>query len=1108
MLFVIGFVVPACGSTTNETIAKSIEPDEHAKVEKVPAGVVIQKIVMTPDRLQLSGAFDYRQVLITGQLVDGQTIDLTRIASLVKKPDFVHVTESKLVTIAGTGDGVITFNAMGQEIVLPVKAVDFEKSKTPDFVVDVQPVLSRLGCNQGTCHGSKDGKGGFKLSLRGYDAIYDYRGFTDDLSARRINRVAPDQSLMLLKASGAIPHVGGQLTQPGEAYYEIVRNWIADGVPFDQESPRVTAIEVFPKNPILPRANLRQQILVTARYSDGTSRDVTREAFVQSGNIEIIKEEEGGIVHVLRRGEAPVLVRYEGAYAATTLTVMGDRSGFVWKQPEIYNYIDEHVYNKLQRVKIQPSDVCTDDEFCRRVYVDIAGLPPTRQQLLSFRSDKRSSREKRSALVDDLVGNRDYVENWTNKWADMLQVNRKFLGEEGAIVLRNWIKQQVAENVPYDELARSILTATGSNFENPPAAYYKVLRDPVDIMENTTHLFLSVRFNCNKCHDHPFEKWTQDQYYNLAAYFAQVGRKEDTAFAGKKIGGTAVEGAKPLVEVIFDQGSGEVKHDRTGQVVQPSTPFEHDDVAVAGLTRRATLSHWMTSEKNQYFARSYVNRLWGYLFGTGIIDPIDDIRAGNPPTNPQLLDALEKDFIESGFDIQHMIKTICKSKSYQHSIKSNQWNEDDTINYSHAIPRRLPAEVLYDSIHAVTGTMLRINGLPVGFRAAELPDAGLKVPFLDDFGKPVRESVCECERSGEVLMKAVMKLVNGPTVDNAIANPGNALTKMVNEIKDDRELIVQLYQRILARDPSDSEVENAIRNGLMTPGEGYQKNLQRLDEYKKGIGGKQAAWEAGLLRQTSWSVNSPQDFKSDAGAVFELAKDQSVFVTGTNQKDTYRFAIVTDLSNITGIRLEAMNDGRLPAGGPGRAKNGNFVLNELKLFAAPKSSPDKKVAIKLMNATSTFNQDGWNVAGVVDGNLGTGWAVSPQFNKTNSAIFETASNVGFEKGTILSFELVQQFEANDHQLGKFRISLTDSPRPLQMKPIDQNLAKQLAVPVGKRDANQAKAVRDLFLKTDRYYQELEKEVALSKNELENKRLVGLQDLAWALINSPSFLFNR
>lgn len=1098
----------SCTSIGSLSAGRLCANENKEQQEKIPSGVQVLDVVVSPSNLELNGPFSYRQILITGKSTDGQTLDLTRIAETTSAPEFVEVSPAKFVSIKGDGQGEIRFKVLDREFSLPVVASGFAQKKTPSFINDVQPVLSRLGCNAGTCHGAKDGKGGFKLSLRGYDPIYDYRGFADDLSARRINRVAPDQSLMLLKASGSIPHVGGQLTKPGEPYYEIIRDWIASGVPFDLDAPRVKSIDIFPKNPILPRAELRQQITVKATYSDGTIRDVTREAFVESGNIEIIKEEKGGIVNVLRRGEAPVLVRYEGAYAATTLTVMGDRSGFVWKQPEEFNYIDTHVYNKLERMKIAPAELCTDDEFCRRLYLDVTGLPPTIDELMRFRNDNRPSQKKRADLVDELVGNRAYVEHWTNKWADMLQVNRKFLGEEGSIALRNWIKQQIALNMPYDEFAREILTASGSNFENPPASYYKVLRDPADIMENTTHLFLAVRFNCNKCHDHPFERWTQDQYYNLAAYFAHVGRKEDAAFAGKKIGGTAVEGAKPLVEVIFDRTSGQVTHERTGEVVQPATPYQHADPTPDGLTRRAQLAHWMTSSKNQYFAKSYVNRLWGYMFGKGIIDPIDDIRAGNPPTNPELLNALEKDFIDSGFDVQHMIRTICKSRTYQHSIKTNQWNEDDLINYSHAIPRRLPAEVLYDTIHAVTGSTLRINGVPVGFRAAELPDAGLTVPFLDDFGKPVRESVCECERSGDVLMKAVMKLVNGPTVDQAIANPSNAITQLANNVKDDQELIRRIYRRILNRDPSDQEIKDAIVNALQTPGSDYAENVRKLAEYEKQIAAKQKAWEGGLTRETVWHVGSPQDFKSNIGATFEKGNDQSVFVGGKNGHDNYQFNIVTDLKNITGIRLEAMNDKRLPAGGPGRAQNGNFVLNEFKMFVAPKDKPQERVEVKLAKATATFSQEGWAVGGAVDGNVGSGWAVSPQFNKTHTAVFETASDASFPAGVVVSFEMIQQFSDQTHQLGKFRISLTDSPRPIQGKPKDPDLAKLVSIPEDKRTDQQKQDLRNRYLATDRTYKELKRLVDLSKNELDNKRLVGVQDLTWALINSPSFLFNR
>jgi hypothetical protein len=446
---------------------------------------------------------------------------------------------------------------------------------------------------------------------------------------------------------------------------------------------------------------MTQQMRVLATYSDGTVRDVTLEAFIASGNTEVAEPDKLGLLTTIRRGESPILARYEGAYTATTLTVMGDRSGFEWKQQPVHNYVDELVDNKLRLIKALPSEPCTDAEFIRRVSLDLTGLPPTAEDIKAFLADARDTRVKRDELIDRLIGSADYIEHWTNKWGDMLQVNRKFLGEAGSAALRNWIKQAVASNMPYDKLVYTVLTGSGSTMENPPAAYYKVLRTPEETMENTTQLFLAVRFNCNKCHDHPFERWTQGQYFHLAAYFAQVGRKEDPASGGQKVGGTDVEAAVPLVEDIYDTGTGEVLHGGTGKPAEPSFPYSHGDLAPSAAARREQLARWITSKDNQYFAKSYVNRLWGYLFGVGIIEPIDDIRAGNPATNPELLDALSKDFVASGFNAQHILRTICKSRTYQHSVVTNKWNEDDTINYSHTIPRRLPAEALYDAIDAL-----------------------------------------------------------------------------------------------------------------------------------------------------------------------------------------------------------------------------------------------------------------------------------------------------------------------------------------------------------------------------------------------------------------------
>jgi hypothetical protein len=1106
---------------------------EDAPAESLPTGMSVVAIDARPAAVELKHKFDYRQLLIAGKLETGETVDLTRMAKPSQSGSAVTLSADGLVRAKADGSDKLTFSFAGQSVEIPVNVSGVEQPHPVSFVRDVQPVLSRMGCNAGTCHGSKEGKAGFKLSLRGYDALYDHRALTDDIGSRRFNRAAPDQSLMLLKATGSIPHVGGVRTNVGEPYYDLVRDWISQGVKLDQRAGRVAKIDVLPINPVVPLPGMKQQITVLATYPDGQVRDVTREAFIESGNIEIIEANTTGVLTTLRRGEAPVLVRYEGAYAATTIVCMGDRSGFAWEQKPQLNYIDELVDRKLQAVKIVASDLCSDEEFVRRVYLDLTGLTPTSTQVREFQADQRASRVKRDVLVDNLIGSREYVEHWTNKWADLLQVNRKFLGEEGAAALRNWIKERIAANQPYDQFAHEILTARGSNLENPPAAYWKIVRDPASLMENTTHLFLAVRFNCNKCHDHPFERWTQDQYYQLSQYFAQVGRKEMREFDGKKVGGSAVEGAVPLVEVIFDSGSGDVKHDRTGQIVPPSFPYRLNatagatgvspvptgstgkmPVAHSGSTgkmpvppRREQLADWIATKDNQYFAKSYVNRLWGYLFGVGIIEPIDDIRAGNPPTNPELLDALTKDFINSGFNPQHVLRTICKSRTYQSSVVTNKWNEDDTINYSHAIPRRLPAEALYDAIYAATGATEKLPGVPAGFRAAQLPDAGISVPFLEDFGKPVRESACECERSSGMVLGPILKLINGPTVADALTDPASELNQLVAKQADDEQLIEEVFVRFLARKPTASERKLGI-DALQAATGDQAKAAAALAEYEQQLPAKQAAWEASLGKSVVWQPLDPSELKSEAGATLTKQDDKSIVATGTLAKDIYTIVAPVDLKGITGMRLEAIPDDSLAAKGPGRAPNGNFVVSELKVTIAPKSDPTQLQPVALENPSADFSQDNWHVGGAIDGNDQTGWAVMPQLGKAHEALFETKADAGYEGGSLLTITISQQYPDGKHLLGKFRLSVTDGSRPLTRPKLPDAVAAALAVPKDERNAEQLAAIAAHYRTLDSELTRLTAEVKTATEQSKNARALGIQDLGWALINSPAFLFNR
>ncbi|MFP6900628.1 MAG: DUF1549 domain-containing protein, partial [Opitutales bacterium] len=787
------------------------EPELIAK-ESLDKRFSAQSLDASPKRVEITRPVDYVQVILTVKLNQGAQADVTRMAKWRVEGGVGNVSERGLFTPAKNGAGTLIAEFSGKRIEIPVKITGFDKPYLPDYLRDVNPVITKLGCNAGTCHGSKDGKDGFKLSLRGYDAIYDIRAFTDDMASRRTNVAAPDKSLMLLKSTGAVPHEGAQVVKKDSKYYRIIRDWIGAGAKLNREVPRVDKIEIFPKNPVAQDIGTTQQVRVVATYTDGDVRDVTREAIITSGNTDVAEHDKIGLLTTVRRGEAPVLARYEGRYVATTLTVMGDRTGFVWKQPEANNEVDRLAAAKWKRMKIRPSVLCSDVEFLRRVHLDLTGLPPTPEAVQTFLADERLVRVKRDEVVDKLVGNPDFVEYWTNKWADLLQVNRKFLGPEGAKMLREWIRKEVDGNTPYDEFARKILTASGSNKKNPPASYYKILRKPAETMENTTHLFLATRFNCNKCHDHPFERWTQDQYYEMSAHFAQFKLEKDPASGKAQIGKTAVERGKPLYEIIKDVETGEMKHDRTGAVTAPAFPFPVKYEIKEGATRRENLAAWMTSPDNRYFAKSYVNRLWGYLLGIGIIDPIDDIRAGNPPTNPELLTYLELEFIKSGFDARSILKLICKSRTYQLSVSTNKWNEDDQINFSHASARRLPAETLLDAVYAVTGSKSKFPGVPVGTRAVSLPDSGIKLPdgFLSTFGRPARESACECERASGLQLGPIMALISGPTVNDAISDPSNAIAKLANEEKDDRKLVNELFLRILNRPATDKEIETSI----------------------------------------------------------------------------------------------------------------------------------------------------------------------------------------------------------------------------------------------------------------------------------------------------------
>jgi WD40 repeat protein len=1182
-------------------------PGELPEPPVDPAAV--QRLEVEPSSVSLNGSTDAVQFVVTALLRDGTAVDATRSVRGEWTDAVAALDAQGLMKPTRDGSGRLTL-ALGSTVVaVPVVVQGTAAPLHPDYVRDVMPVMSRLGCNMGTCHGSKDGRNGFKLSLRGYDPDFDVLGLVDEQAGRRASPAVPDSSLFLQKASAAVPHEGGQLTVPGEDAYEILRAWIADGGLLNRATPRVTGISVYPENPVVQHIGGRQQMRVLATYADGSRRDVTPLAFIESGNQDVAAASKTGLVFTLRRGEAPVLARFEGAYAATTVTVMGDREGFVWKQPETWTEIDRLVAAKWERLKIEPSGLCTDEAFLRRAALDLTGLPPSPEEVRAFLADDRDSRAKRAEVVDRLIASPAFTEHWANKLADLLQVNGKFLGREGATGLRDWIRGRIEKNTPWNTMVREILTATGSNRENPPAAYYKILRTPEDTMENTTHLFLATRFNCNKCHDHPFERWTQDQYYQTAAFFAQVDRQPDPASNGRTIGGSAVEGALPFYEIAGDRSAGEVTHDRTKLVVAPAFPYEATVTPKDGRSRREHFADWLVAEDNRYFALSFVNRLWGYLLGVGLIEPLDDIRAGNPPSNPELLDYLRREFIAGGFDMWKVIRMICTSRTYQLSVTTNRWNEDDTINYSHALARRLPAEVLFDSIMAVTGSTPQIPGVPAGTRAAALPDAALDLPsgFLANLGRPVRESACECERSNDVQLGPVMSLLGGPVVADAIADGGNAIAGMARDIPDDRELASQLVLRVLGRPAREAEIVAALafqrqqaddhesltqqlaaeetawaearvraeikRDEAIFAATGALKAYEpeaaakqkaaaetrdkAIHDAETAVRAFDAALSAGLdawvhpqaaAGAPVWHPARVVSAKASTAAVLEVQPDQSILVSGAAGNGDYTIEVDPSIGRLTGLVLEVLPDDRLPSGGPGRAGNGNFVLTQLSGHWTSLADAARNAGLEFSGAKASFTQQGFDPAAAIAGqDPNKGWALADAPATRHHAAYALKAPLDEPKGVRLALTLRFRFPDNLHQLGRFRIwavSAADPLAPGLPEPVrtaldtvpPQRTPEQkaaLLAEAGALDPARGALVRALSasrapvppdaqlaelqtalatasqpVPVPPKIQRLRQDVAESIRQLSNRRLTAAQDLAWALINSPEFLFNH
>ena len=670
------------------------------------------------------------------------------------------------------------------------------------FLRDVAPILNKVGCTQGTCHGAAKGKNGFKLSLRGYDPRFDYEALLYDLSGRRFNRADPGKSLMLLKPIMEVAHGGGLRFEKNSDYYKMIYKWIAEGVPYgDPTKDSVAEMQVEPKDIFMQKPDETASVKVSVKFADGQTRDVTREASIESNVPSVAPVDvKSASVKGERIGEATLMVRYQGKFSMIPVTVLNPKPGFAWKALPQYNFIDQKIDAKLEKLHIAPSPIADDATFLRRVSLDLTGEIPTPAVIRAFVADTTPTHEKRARMIDQLIASPAYVDHWTVKWGDLLQSNRKYLGEKGVYEFQDWIHQSIASNKPYDKWVHELLTARGSSYDNPAANYFRVTREARPTMEKTTQVFLGVRMVCAQCHDHPFERWTQSQYFQMSAFFSAVGLR-----AGYEVG----------EEIVFDQRADyEMKHPKTGRVVKPVFMVSLNNPAPIpdNQRRRDALADWVTSKDNPFFAKAIANRVWSYFFGRGIIDPVDDIRASNPPANPALLDALTKDVIDHNFDLQHLMRTIANSRAYQTSFVPNEWNAKDRDNFSRAYPRRLTAEELMDAVSTAAGVRPAFAGTPEDTDAQQIVDPHVgEEGFLDVFGRPVRETSCECERRSDFSLPQALNLVNGVTISDAVADPKGRVAKLVLSGKDDKAMVEELYLAALGRFPDAQESDRGVK---------------------------------------------------------------------------------------------------------------------------------------------------------------------------------------------------------------------------------------------------------------------------------------------------------
>lgn len=864
-LLVAGIILVASTDFSTERLCAETppDPDEVSRLIGNPIALEVQ-----PDAINLRGPRDSRQLLVTGRYASGSHRDLTRFCEWrATSSELLEVSANGRVSGRDDGTTVLEILVAGMSVRVPVNIQNAAAREPVSFRREVVPVLSAAGCADIRCHGAPSGKSGFRLSLWGHAAEFDYEQLTRNASGRRTNPLNPDNSLILRKALTRVPHVGGRRFETGSPFAKIIRDWQAQGLQDDPQPVQVRSLSVTPSRRVLHAPARSQQLVVAAEFEDGRSQDVTHLTTFSSTDIAVAAVNRSGLVDFNRQGEVAILCRFCGTMQSIRLMhISAPSPDFHWPEPPENNDVDAHVFAKLRLLNLAPSELCTDEEFVRRVWLDLCGVLPTVTETQDFVA--ATEPDKRDRLIERLLQRPEYADYWTKKWLDVLRVSRDSIQLAGARAYHEWLRSRIEDDAPFDQLARDLLTSVGESYKDPAVNFYCVPRTPEkvtdalylqkDLAEATAQLFLGIRLQCAQCHNHPYERWTQDDYLSLAAFFTQIKRSR----LGKP--GRKGRPDRRQMSIALDFAAAEITHESSASSIGPGFPGEPPAEFDPQQDRRPLLAEWLTRDDNPFFAKAFVNRIWFHLHGRGIVEPVDDFRDSNPSANDALLSALADSFVAGGYRLKPLIRTIASSRTYQLSSQPNESNRSDTRYFSHMLARPLPAEVLLDAISSVTGIPEQfeimedyIEGIPTalavlspGTRAVQLPvndvvtlinTEGKYVryelhPFLRVFGQPNRMQTCECARQPNFGRKQALELFVGRMITDRITQPDNLLGELLKNPLSDAQRLDDLYLRALSRRPSADAAKGFLAHVGQAPD-------------------KRQAWEDIL-----WTVLNSQEF--------------------------------------------------------------------------------------------------------------------------------------------------------------------------------------------------------------------------------------------------------